>query len=157
MCTRPSQHWKQASSHPHFLVIFRRVTNCPWESSPGHRKERRRWPRCSIHPVGERAQPERAHATSSSRIGSGSKRKPYRGGEALTATGRQVEANALNYLLIPLRLRHDRSLAPDVHAIEEAHAEQGDGQVVALHDDCVGVMNGDVANAHGVELENASP
>jgi hypothetical protein len=45
---------------------------------------------------------------------------------------------------------------PDVHAIEEAHAEQGDGQVVALHDDCIDVMNGDVANAHGVELETIS-
>src|ERR1700674_5305428 len=62
----------------------------------------------------------------------------------------------LNYLLIPFRQRHDRSLAPDIHAIEEAHAEQGDGQAVALHDDCVDVLHGHAANAYRVELDTIS-
>src|SRR5438552_18550276 len=73
-----------------------------------------------------------------------------------TTTGREVEANGINYPLIPLRQGHDRSVAPDVHAIEEAHSEQGDGQAVALRDDCVDVMHGDLAKAYRVELETIS-
>src|SRR5256886_9620866 len=65
-------------------------------------------------------------------------------------------SDGLNYLLIPLRQRQDRSLALHVRAIEEAHAEQGDGQAVALRDDCVDVMHGHVANAYRVELEMIS-
>src|SRR5437588_6210274 len=65
-------------------------------------------------------------------------------------------SDGLNYLLIPLRQRQDRSLALHVRAIEEAHAEQGDGQAVALRDDCVDVMHGHVANAYRVELETIS-
>src|ERR1022692_277182 len=64
--------------------------------------------------------------------------------------------NRPSYLLLPLRQRQDRSLAPDVHAIEEAHAEQGDGQAVVLRDDCVDVIHRHVANAHRVELETIS-
>src|SRR5207244_3991482 len=56
-------------------------------------------------------------------------------------------------LLLPLRQRQDRSLAPDVDAIEETHAEQGDGQAIALRDDCLDVMHGHFANAYRVELE----
>src|ERR1700687_1465779 len=60
------------------------------------------------------------------------------------------------YLLVPLRQRQDRSLALHVRAIEEAHAEQGDGQAVALRDDCVDIMHGHAANAYRVELETIS-
>src|SRR2546430_2616154 len=65
-------------------------------------------------------------------------------------------SDGLNYLLISLRQRQDRSLALHVRAIEEAHAEQGDGQAVTLRDDCVDVMHGHVANAYRVELETIS-
>src|SRR5437867_415457 len=59
-------------------------------------------------------------------------------------------------LLLPLRQRQDRTLAPDVDAIEETHAEQGDGQAIALRDDCVDVMHGHFANAYRVELDTIS-
>src|ERR1700730_12361468 len=65
-------------------------------------------------------------------------------------------AHGPSYLLITLRQRQDRSLALHVRAIEEAHAEQGDGQAVALRDDCVDVLHGHAANAYRVELETIS-
>ena len=59
-------------------------------------------------------------------------------------------------LLNPSRQRHHRCLAPHFHAIEEAHAQQRDGQTVALRNDRIDIVHGDVANAYGLKLDTIS-
>src|ERR1700716_1183341 len=51
-CPCIHQHREQRSSHRHFFVIFRRVTNLRWATLTSICKERRQWPLCSVHSLG---------------------------------------------------------------------------------------------------------